>query len=368
MKHLIAGAVLCTFVLGCNQSQEKMDEAAVRDFAISHIENQIGYDAALEGTLAGLSSNLVTWVNPLWRNSPKPFEFDKLSGEDFYEDSIRVNITDILMMGDHANVMGTIQWYIAGVETGYRNFSGIVTQENDDLKWLRFVGVDDNTFSRGFMFASSQLEGVRTPYMSMRRAMLNIDNPRAKEISDSLVGADPTWAAAHLGQLQYYFMRQDAENFKMTYDAAVSKLDGATQAERHAILGFDLDPEVAKHHLEQALIFAPIDPMIRIWYAYREADAQRAIEILDLAWERLPGLGAINNMMGYKYMDLGDYERAKQHFEIYLRVNPDVPNAYDSYGDYYAEVGDSEKAKEMYMKAYELNNGWTASKAKADAL
>jgi hypothetical protein len=31
-------------------------------------------------------------------------------------------------------------------------------------------------------------------------------------------------------------------------------------------------------------------------------------------------------------------------------------------------AGDSAMAKEMYMKAYELNNNWTASKERADEL
>ncbi|MBT7034194.1 MAG: hypothetical protein HN972_02930, partial [Flavobacteriales bacterium] len=43
-------------------------------------------------------------------------------------------------------------------------------------------------------------------------------------------------------------------------------------------------------------------------------------------------------------------------------------NAFDSYGDYYEKAGDLEKAKEMYMKAYELDNTWTVSKEKAEAL
>jgi hypothetical protein len=45
-----------------------------------------------------------------------------------------------------------------------------------------------------------------------------------------------------------------------------------------------------------------------------------------------------------------------------------VPNAYDSYGDYYLAAGDTAMAKEMYMGAYELNNNWTASKERAEAL
>jgi hypothetical protein len=51
-----------------------------------------------------------------------------------------------------------------------------------------------------------------------------------------------------------------------------------------------------------------------------------------------------------------------------MRAHSDVPNAYDSYGDYYLAAGDTAMAKEMYMGAYERNNNWTASKERADAL
>ena len=61
-------------------------------------------------------------------------------------------------------------------------------------------------------------------------------------------------------------------------------------------------------------------------------------------------------------------EKAKQHFEIYLRSHPKTANAYDSYGDYYAKLGDKLKAIEMYLKAYVLNNEFTQSKKKAEKL
>jgi predicted Zn-dependent protease len=108
--------------------------------------------------------------------------------------------------------------------------------------------------------------------------------------------------------------------------------------------------------------------MLRVMYAYGQEDSQRAIDLLQLAWARLPENGGINNMLGYKYMDIGDLDKAKQHFEIYMRAHSDVPNAYDSYGDYYLAAGDTAMAKEMYMGAYERNNNWTASKERADAL
>ena len=61
-------------------------------------------------------------------------------------------------------------------------------------------------------------------------------------------------------------------------------------------------------------------------------------------------------------------EKAKKHFEIFARANAGVPNAYDSYGDYYIQSGDYEKAKEMFLKAYDTDNSWTASKEKAERI
>jgi tetratricopeptide (TPR) repeat protein len=254
------------------------------------------------------------------------------------------------------------------VNTTYRNFSGIVTEEGGQLKWSRFVAVDNQNLSKGFLWPSTEMEGAMSAYNEMRSAMMNLEFERAKAISDSLVAADPNWATAHLGQLQYHWVKRDVESLNATRAIAESKLEGASRAEAHFIKSYTTDRDAGDHHLEQALIFAPADPMVRVWYAWGQEDPERAIDIMKIAWDRLPEQGGVNNMMGYKYMAAGNMEKAKQHFEIFARANADVPNAYDSYGEYYLTVGDSAMAKEMYMKAYKLNNNWTASKERADEL
>ena len=364
--YLTAAAVIMS---SCNQSS--LSEDAVREFAISHIENQVGYEKAVEGANAGLSPKLKVWNNPAWKNVPVDYSIkEDNDGSYFYEDSIKVSLHDVYLMGGHANVMGTIEWYIAGVNTTYRNFSGIITEENGKLKWIRFVGVDHETLSKGFLWPSTEVEGGQIAYNEMRTAMMNLENDRAKELSDSLVEVDPSWATAHLGQLHYYYMLNDLKGVKKVFETAVSKLEGASRAEMHFIKSYnpESDESTKTKHIEQALIFAPADPMLRALYAWGEKDADRAVDIMKIAWNRLPSSGGVNNMLGYKYMAAGNMEKAKQHFEIFVRINPNVPNAYDSYGDYYLAAGDKAKAKEMFMKAYELNNNWTASKEKADAL
>ena len=79
------------------------------------------------------------------------------------------------------------------------------------------------------------MEGALGAYGAMRSAMMDLEFEKAKSISDSLVEADPTWATAHLGQLQYYWMKRDVENLNRTREIAEAKLGSASRAEAHFI-------------------------------------------------------------------------------------------------------------------------------------
>ena len=188
----------------CNQTGGgKLSEEDVRDFAIKHIESQVGYEDAIDGFLNGLSDELIAWTNPVWRSTPNKYNSEGTDGSAFYEDSIKVSVHDIYMMGSHANVFGTVRFYIDGVTTTYRNFSGIIGKENGKLKWQRWMGVDNQNLAQGFLWPSTELEGGLSAYNEMRNAMMNLEFELAKTISDTLVEKDPNWATAHLGQMQY---------------------------------------------------------------------------------------------------------------------------------------------------------------------
>jgi len=353
----------------CNQTGGgKLSEEDVRDFAITHIESQVGYEDAIDGFLNGLSDELIAWTNPVWRSTPNKYNSEGTDGSAFYEDSIKVSVHDICMMGSHANVFGTVRFYIDGVTTTYRNFSGIIGKENGKLKWQRWMGVDNQNLAQGFLWPSTELEGGLSAYNDMRNAMMNVEFELAKTISDTLVEKDPNWATAHLGQMQYYWAKKDDSKLQEVMELALSKCENASRAEKHFIQSYTQDREAGQRELELAMMHAPDDPMIRVWYAWNSEDNKLAIDILKRAWWRLPEHGGVNNMLGYKYMADGNMEKAKKHFEIFARANAEVPNAYDSYGDYYIQSGDYEKAKEMFLKAYDTDNSWTASKEKAERI
>lgn len=364
MKKYFLLVAIGILAVGCTNSS--LSENEVREFVISHLENQVGYEAAVEDYHAGLSPELKVWVNPAWKN--KPFNYvinEDNDGSYFYEDSIKVTLYDVYLMGSHANVMGTVQFYISGVDVTYRNFYGIVTKEEGQLKWTRAVGVDHEILAKGLLWPSTTNEASIRDYRAMREAIMNAQFEVAKEISDSLVINDPSWAAAHIGQLQYYYLF-DEEKLIETQELVNSKLAGASLAEMHFIKSYTKDREVRNYHYEKALIFAPDDPLLRTWYAFGQ-EPELAIDILKMAWDRYPSNAAVNTVLGYKYMAVDNLEKAKQHFEISLRVNSDVPNAYDSYGDYCLRVGDSIQAKEMYLKASEMDESWISASAKRKA-
>ena len=373
----IALLMTMTSFIGFSQNAKDLTEKEVRTFVTNDLKNQIGYKKAVKGYYDAASKNVVLWGGISWKNKPAKFEMEynkdgsyKDDGSLFYEDSINVTIHDVYLMGSHANVMGTAKWYISGVNTTYRNFSCVVKRENGSIKYIRWTHADNSDLASNFIWPSTKLEGGLDAYSVMRDAMMDLNNEKALKISDSLVKKDAKWATAHLGQLQYYFMKGDDAKLSECYNIAVTKLEGASRAEKELIFCYNPtnDAQTIMFHLDKALVFASDDPQVRSFRAYYEKNNKIAIDMLMPAWKRFPENGGVNNMMGYKYMDDGQMEKAKQHFEIYLRVYPKSANAHDSYGDYYAKAGDKVKAKEMFLKAYELDKTFTTSKEKADKL
>ncbi len=77
----------------------------------------------------------------------------------------------------------------------------------------------------------------------------------------------------------------------------------------------------------------------------------------------------IYNMLGYGYMTLGQNEDAAAAFDKYIELAPNIPNSWDSKGDYYMHIKDYMKAYDSYMKAHSIDSGWSYDKAlKAKAI
>jgi len=92
-------------------------------------------------------------------------------------------------------------------------------------------------------------------------------------------------------------------------------------------------------------------------------DYQGSIESFTKALEVTDNQAPIYNMLGYTYMNLEQFDEARNVFNKYIELEPDLPNPYDSKGDYHMKVMEYEKAYESFMKAYEIDSLWSYKKA-----
>jgi tetratricopeptide (TPR) repeat protein len=72
------------------------------------------------------------------------------------------------------------------------------------------------------------------------------------------------------------------------------------------------------------------------------------------------------NMLGYSYLGANKMKEAEETFNKYIELEPNEANPYDSKGDYFMAMKDYQNAYDSFMKAYQLNNSFTASKKKAE--
>lgn len=110
-------------------------------------------------------------------------------------------------------------------------------------------------------------------------------------------------------------------------------------------------------------------------YQYMKEDAEGQLGTLKSMLEITDRPAPVYNLLGYTYMRLENNEEAEIAFDKYIEFEPNLPNPYDSKGDYFMKIGDYTNAYEMYMKALEIDSLWimslnkaTNAKAMADSL
>jgi tetratricopeptide (TPR) repeat protein len=69
------------------------------------------------------------------------------------------------------------------------------------------------------------------------------------------------------------------------------------------------------------------------------------------------------NTLGYAYLVASKLEDAEAAFDKYIELRPNIPNSYDSKGDYFMRIKDYENAYKSFMKAHEIDTLWGLRKA-----
>jgi len=71
----------------------------------------------------------------------------------------------------------------------------------------------------------------------------------------------------------------------------------------------------------------------------------------------------IYNRLGYVYMSLNKLDEASKALDKYIELEPNLPNPYDSKGDYFVFIKDYRNAYNMFMKANAIDSTFSLAKA-----
>ena len=370
MKNIFYLSILLVFVSSCTSITEK----EAKEFVISHFNEKVGGELAVEPFKADIGDSLIFHnLATGWSGRPDWVLDNSLVTADwFYEDSAITKIKSVEVFGSVASVYGSTSSYISGIRTYNGNFHAVVGKEKGKIVFKRhsWAGSQYRGAANSFVWPSTNVSGALAMYNRMRYAIINMRTNDAKLISDSLIALDPNLAIAHLGQFNSLWMEGKVKEMNALTNEISSKLDSASLAEKYTLETFTVSSSKQEHRLkiEKALLFASDDPMLRGWHGYWTEDLEDRIATLKEGLYRFPESSILNNIMGYTLMDQNKMEEARNHFNVYMTAHPKESNAFDSMGDFLLVNGDSLKAKEMFLKAFELDNDFTMSKDKADKL
>ena len=366
MKNIIIISAACAVLSGCAVGGEAyLTQDEVKTFVTNHIESQVGYEAAVEPYIHGLSEEMKFFR--AGQLSPINADLTSVDGAWFYEDSVKVEILDVQLYGSAASVMGVVHFYNFD-EVGHRSFHGTVVRDGDRVRWDRWFHQDHGQLARSYIPIGSGVEGAEELCNSMLWMSLQGDGNAAGALSDSLLEVDPTMAMAHVGQLWRAWFQGDGDAWDTHVTAAVAK--ATDPATKHYLMSHSEDFGDQVENARIAHNLAPDSPLNQVNLAWQlmEDDEEAARLLLERAAERWSSLGGPHNLLGYMNMRQGDMEAAEKCFKMYVRLAPEVANAHDSMGDFYVKQGDNEKARMCFEKALELDPMFSGSQKKLDEL
>ena len=187
---------------------------------------------------------------------------------------------------------------------------------------------------------------------------------------------DPDFFMANYQLTWYYHYFKNEDKFKEYGEAAVNckaKLSKGELLLKDAVSKLLEDSNADLTDIGKQLIkMYPNDVdaySLLSWYQFMTEDAEGHLGTLKSMLEITDKPAPVYNLLGYTYMTLENNEEAQIAFDKYIELAPNLPNSYDSKGDYFMNIKDYTNAYEMFMKAHEIDSLWSFKKAmKAKAM
>ena len=185
---------------------------------------------------------------------------------------------------------------------------------------------------------------------------------------DLAVKEDPDFFMASFWM---YFM--SSKNSKKVAEKALQANASFNDGEKHIRSAFkyllDGQDEKVVEQLQMVIDLYPADPHVhKILYILQfqfMKDYEGAIKSIKRAIASTDEYPLAYNQLGYALMELEEYDEAEKAFDQYIKTAPHLANPYDSKGDFYMTTKQYEKAYDSYIKAFEIDSGFTVSEKKA---
>jgi tetratricopeptide (TPR) repeat protein len=187
---------------------------------------------------------------------------------------------------------------------------------------------------------------------------LNIELPQAYQDFMASLKLDPDFTIP----LVFMANLSTGEAKKIYIQGAIKSAANKTEGEKlfASVVAEGNTPEENRAIWARLVEMFPDGSMIRAFYVNTRETPDERFATAEEYIQQFPDKAFMYNYIAYMYMnDKKDMRMAKQNFEKYIELYPEGSNPYDSMGEYYLTVGDTENAKKYYSMAlekYPFNN------------
>jgi Tfp pilus assembly protein PilF len=181
---------------------------------------------------------------------------------------------------------------------------------------------------------------------------LNIEFPQAYQEFTAALKLDPDFTIP----LVFMANMSTGDVKKMYIQKAIKSAANKTEGEKlfASIVAEENTPAENRAKWAKLHEMFPDGGMIGAFYVNTRETADERFAAAEEYIEQFPDNAFMYNSIAYMYMlEKKDMAMAKKNFEKYIELYPEGSNPYDSMGEYYLTVGDTENAKKYYSMALE---------------
>jgi tetratricopeptide (TPR) repeat protein len=196
---------------------------------------------------------------------------------------------------------------------------------------------------------------------------VNLD--KALETFKKALAQDKDFFMANYQMAFHYLLNRDADGFEEYADHAINckaKLNDGEELLKKALINVKKGSTDVVSLGKRLVELYPNDPNSYsnlISFQSLAGDSVNIVTTIKKAISVSKEPAGFYNQLGYAYLTLKQYDKAKEAFDKYIELDPKNPNVYDSKGDYYLFTKEFDKAYESYMKAYYMDHSFSQDKA-----